>query len=143
MPIIPKVVAGTAVTKHRRCWQETYQCTDILQIGLSKVGNDVIQVLKGERLCSACHLDCEGGAQFEVAPCPPRLLPALSDVLMQEQPIAIWASVQLHNRRTGQVVIGNRSTELRATTDTGAIHRHLALLPVHHTGQGMKFSERR
>ena len=76
--------------------QGYYQCFDVLQIGLSKVSNDIIKVLKCQRV-TAWHLDGEGGAQLEMASYPSCLLAALSNVLVQEQSIAIRTCVQLQS----------------------------------------------
>lgn len=72
-----------------------HQRSDILEVRLSKVGDDVIKILKAEGL-TARHLDGEGAPQLQMTPNPPSLLAPLPDVLMQEQVIAIKAGVQLH-----------------------------------------------
>ena len=75
-----------------------HQCPDILQVRLSKVGNDIIKILKAEGL-TARHLNGEGAPQLQVTPNPPSLLAPLPDVLVQEQVVAIYAGVQLHGMK--------------------------------------------
>ena len=74
----------------------THQRSNVLKIWLSKVGNDIIQVLKGQGI-TARHLNGEGGTQLEVPTNSPRLLASFSDILMQEQSVAIWTGVQLQS----------------------------------------------
>ena len=77
-------------------WQRhAHQSPDILQVRLSKVGNDIIKILKGQGFTPR-HGDGQGGAQLEVTPYPSCLLATFPDVLMHEHLVAILASVQLH-----------------------------------------------
>ena len=81
--------------KQGACCHDAYQGSDILQIRLSKVSNDIIKILKAQCF-TARHLDGEGAPQLQMTPNTPCLLAPLPDVLMQEQVIAIYAGVQLH-----------------------------------------------
>ena len=87
---------ATAEQKQWAYCRDAYQGSNILQVRLSKVSNDIIKILKAQCF-TAGHLDGEGAPQLQVTPNPPSLLAPLPDVLMQEQVVAVQAGVQLHS----------------------------------------------